>query len=103
MLKEALLEAQSSSIPILNATKGIQFFGTPRFQLTEQWSDFGRVILKEAMDFDIRGDYTDFFNSDSRFTNMLNERINSELNVCCFYETLPVYRFGVVRTAHFTV
>ena len=102
ILQAALVEeSKRSNSTILAFTKSIVFLGGPRFDNDQDWERFGAALTRilkgslslSQLQFDL------FSEIRSKFDTLLNQPNVSKPDICCFYETLPVYRTGIVSNS----
>ena len=94
VLKAALAEAQHSNAAILEATRGIIFFGTPRFTDANDWVSFSQSICAKRTEPTSPKKFAKLVYIDDDFSRLHDNR---QFRVSCFFEDLPVYRQGIVR------
>ena len=96
VLKQVLVEAQRRRSAISKAVRGVAFFSTPRFTDWEDWAKFSSAIRKEEPGKASAKRFIKLETIDEEFTQIANQESAWKQRICCFFETLPVYRSGIL-------
>lgn len=99
MVQDALLEeSKSDRSYIMTWTKGIVFLGAPCFTDDAEWSQFGASIVGTRSTNKLSNvtKLAQLHRVNRDFRSWLEKRTSSKKEAWCFYESLPVYRMGIV-------
>ena len=100
VIQDALMqESKIESSYVMTWTTGIIFLGTPCFTNDTEWLEFGRRLTENSMATEglETPKLAQLSSVSHEFRSWKRKRNASKRQIWCFYETLPVYRMGIVR------